>query len=104
MTNTNQCENKDKLSSDAITRLRDSLNTSSEMSKNDVFPQCITEIKNLRVRNVNKVIIGNLNINSLRNKFDQLREIVLKYVDVLFITETKLDDTLLIFIRDDIPS
>ena len=99
------------------------------MSINDVFPHCITEIKNLRLRNVNKVIIGNLNINSLPNKFDQLREIVLKYVDVLVVTETKLDDTFLlsqflvsgfsvpykldrnrngggimIFIRDDIPS
>ena len=37
----------------------------------------------------------NLNINSLPNKFDQLREIVLKYVDVLVITETKLYDTFL---------
>ena len=95
MTNTNQCENKDKLSSDATTRLRDSLNRSSEMSNNDAFPQCITEIKNLRLRNVNKVIIGNLNIISLPNKFDRLREIVLKCVDVLVITETKLDDTFL---------
>ena len=95
MTNTNQCENKDKLSSDATTRLRDSLNRSSEMSNNDAFPQCITEMKNSCLRNVNKVIIGNLNVNSLQNKFDQLREIVLKYVDVLVITETKLDDTFL---------
>ena len=65
------------------------------MCINDVFPHCITEIKNLRLRNVNKVIIGNLNINPLPNKFDQLRETVLKYVDVLVITETKLDDTFL---------
>ena len=65
------------------------------MSINYVFPHCITEIKNLRLRNVNKVIIGNLNINSLPNKFDQLREIVLKYVDVLVITETKFNDTFL---------
>ena len=87
MTNTNQCENKDKLSSDATTRLRDSLNRAFEMS--DVFPQCMTEIKNLSLINVNKVIIGNLNINSLSNEFDQLREIVLKYIVVLVITETK---------------
>ena len=58
------------------------------MSINDAFTHCITDIKNLRLRNVNKVIIGNLNINSLADKFDQLREIVLKYVDVLVITET----------------
>ena len=95
LANTNQFENKDKLSSDATTRIRDSLNKFSEMTIIDVFPHCITEIKNLRLRNVNKAIIGNLNINSLPNKFDQLREIMLKYVDVLVITETKLDDTFL---------
>ena len=65
------------------------------MSNNDVFPHCIIEIKKLRFINVNKVIIGNVNINSFPNKFDQLREIMLKYVDVLVITETKLDDTFL---------
>ena len=54
-------------------RLRDSLNRSSEISIDDVFPHCITEL-----RNVNKVIIGHININSLPNKFDHLREIVLK--------------------------
>ena len=53
LTNTNQCENKGKLSSDATTRLRDSLNRSSEMSINDVFPHCIKEIKTLRLKNVN---------------------------------------------------
>ena len=129
MINTNQCENKDKLSPDATTRLRDSLNRTPEMLNNDVFPKCTTEIKNLMLRNVSKVIIGNLNINSLPNKFDLLREIVLKYVEVLVITEAKLEDTFLtsqflvtgfsepyrlnrnrkrggimIFIRDDIPS
>ena len=64
-----------------------------KMSIIEVFRHCIIEIKNLRLRIVNKFIIGNLNINSLPNKFDQLREIALKYVDVLVITETKLDDT-----------
>ena len=95
MTNTNHCGNSDKLSSDVTTRIRDSLNRSSEMSINDVFPYCITEIKNLRLRNVNKVVIGNLNINSLPSKFDQLRQIEVKYVDVLVIMETKLNDTFL---------
>ena len=65
------------------------------MSINHVFPHCITEIKNLRFRNLNKVKFGTLNINFLPNNFDQLRETVLKYVDVLAVTETKLDDTFL---------
>ena len=48
----------------------------------------LLKIKNLRLSNVNRVIIGNLNINSLTNKFDQLKEIVLEYIDILVITET----------------
>ena len=55
----------------------------------------LLKIKNLRLSNVNRVIIGNLNINSLTNKFDQLKEIVLEYIDILVITETKLDNTFL---------
>ena len=53
----------------------------------------LLKIKKLRLSNVNRVIIGNLNINSLTNKFEQLNEIVLKYKDILVITKTKLDDT-----------
>ena len=53
----------------------------------------LSVIKNLRLRNVNKVIIGNININSLPNKFEQLKELAIKHIDVLVITETKLDDS-----------
>ena len=42
---------------------------------------------------MNKVIIGNININSLPAKFDQVKEVILKNVDILVITEAKLDDT-----------
>ena len=54
-------------------------------------PLC--QIRKLRIKNSEKVIIGNLNINSLPKKFDQLKETVLKYVDVLVLTETKVDDS-----------
>ena len=41
----------------------------------------LLKIKNLRLRsNVNRVIIGNLNINSVTKIFDQLKEIVLKFL------------------------
>ena len=39
------------------------------------------------------VIIGNLNVNSLAFKFDELRLLVTGIFDILIITETKLDDT-----------
>ena len=51
------------------------------------------QIKKLRIKNPERVITGNLNINSLPNKFKQLKDIVLKYVDVIVLTETKLDDS-----------
>ena len=53
----------------------------------------VNSIKDLRLRNVNRVLIGNININSIPNKFSQLKELILKYVDILVITETKLDDS-----------
>ena len=47
--------------------------------------------------------IGNLNINSIRrNKFEQLKETVLKYINILVVTETKLVETFLgsLFLMD----
>ena len=49
-------------------------------------------LKNLRVKNFNKITIGTLNINSIPNKFEQLKTIVRKNLDILVINETKLDD------------
>ena len=40
-----------------------------------------------------KLIIGHININSIRNKFKILRSIFSEVLDVLMITETKLDDS-----------
>ena len=41
------------------------------------------------------MIIGNLNISSIRNKFEQSKETVLKYIGILVVSETKLDETFL---------
>ena len=50
-------------------------------------------LKSIRVANVNRLIIGQLNINSLRNKFEALKLIVRGNLDILIITESKLDET-----------
>ena len=50
----------------------------------------------LRLRNVNRVLFGNLNINYIRNEFCQLKDTVLKYIDIFVLTEIKLDETFLI--------
>ena len=52
-----------------------------------------SKLKLLRIRNIGRVIIGYLNINSVRNKFDALKEVASQSLDVLMIAETKLDAT-----------
>ena len=54
----------------------------------------LSKIKNLSLRNVNKVVITSKNINSLPNKFKVTKELVMKHKDVLVMTKKKHDDTL----------
>ena len=79
--------------------------------------------------NLNKLIFAHLNINSIRNKFELLSEQIKGNVDVLMISETKIDDSfpvgqfliegfctpyrldrnskgggILLYVREDIPS
>ena len=48
-------------------------------------------LKNLRLKNVNRLICAQLNINALRNKFESLIYIINNNIDILMISETKLD-------------
>ena len=50
-------------------------------------------IQKLKLDNPNKIIIGHLNINSIRYKFDFLKEIIGDNIDILLISETKIDDS-----------
>ena len=86
-------------------------------------------LKDIRRENLNRVIFAQLNINSIRNKFDVLSLEVRGSVDILLITETKIDQSfptkqflmagysepyrldrnqhgggLLVYVREDIPS
>ena len=47
-------------------------------------------MKNLRLKNISKTILGQININSISSNFEQLKELVLKHV--LVVWETKLDE------------
>ena len=86
-------------------------------------------LENLRWKNKNRPIIAQLNINSLRNKFGFLSSQITNYVDIMLLSETKLDDSfrtgqfslngcskpcrfdrssngggILLYVREDIPS
>ena len=51
------------------------------------------DLKALRLKNFNKLIIVHLNINSLRNKFEFLISLTKDNIDILMISETKLDQS-----------
>ena len=50
-------------------------------------------MKSIRIKNIHNIIIAQLNINSLRNKIDSLAKSVISNIDILLITETKVDDS-----------
>ena len=49
--------------------------------------------KDLRIKNINHFIIGQLNIHSLRNKSEKLSVMISGNIDILIIFETKLGET-----------
>ena len=51
--------------------------------------QSLSKLKNLKLKSISAVIIAQL--NDLRNKFDFFKEIMIGFVDVLVVTESKLD-------------
>ena len=52
------------------------------------------KLKSLRIANLNRIIIAQININSIRNKFDALASSIRGNVDILMISETKIFDYL----------
>ena len=51
------------------------------------------DIRNLRNGNPDRVVIGHININSIRNKFESLVKYVSNNIDILMVSEKKVDDT-----------
>ena len=69
------------------------LNEKSEIDNYIVDHITNADLKPLRIRNLNKIVIGHLNINCIRNKFDFLAHQVKVNIDILLISETKLDES-----------
>ena len=64
------------------------------MQKTLPHDSSLDNISELRLKNVNNPLIGYLNINSLRNKIIDLKEVFAKFSpDYFVVAETKLDDS-----------
>ena len=57
------------------------------------LPEPHNALENKRRKNMNRLIFEQLNIYSLRNKFESLQHIINKNIDVLLLSETKIDSS-----------
>ena len=74
-----------------------SLNVSPQISLNlsgscNTIQNDLNEIKMQRLEHFRTLIVGHLNINSIRNKFEMIAETISKF-DVFLISESKIDST-----------
>ena len=67
----------------------DCLSVTPEKANSDVY----SNLENIRKNDSKQIIIAHLNINSIRNKFDILADIVTDNINILMISESKLDDS-----------
>ena len=50
-------------------------------------------LKVMKENSPNKIIVGHLNINTLRNKFEALQHVINRNLDIILLSETKFDDS-----------
>ena len=78
--------NKDYINADAILK-------SPLFSAPEEFNDAKIGLKVTKENSPNKIIVGHLNINSLKNKFEDLKFIINRNLDIILLSETKLDDS-----------
>ena len=50
----------------------------------------LTVLRSIKMKYVDNIVIASLNVNSIRNKFDQLSSVIRGNVDLLVVNETKI--------------
>ena len=69
------------------------MNESFLSESSDTLNDDLTGLSKQRLTYPKNLIIGHLNINSVRNKFSSLQQTVLNKTDILLLSETKIDDS-----------
>ena len=70
--------------------------SSSNLFENTSDCSARTRLKDIRSNYPHNILIGQLNINSLRNKFELMKDMIWDNIDVFMISETKIDESFLI--------
>ena len=74
-------------------KIRGKEHNSTQSIKSKESSNDLSVLDCVRLNNADSLIIGHLNINSLRNKFEMLREIPQDKLDILLISETKVNSS-----------
>ena len=53
----------------------------------------IDSIRHLKLSNAHKIILGHLNINSLRNKFELIADVIQGTFDIFLLSKSKIDES-----------
>ena len=53
----------------------------------------IDSIRQLKLSNPHKIILGHLNINTLRNKFESIADVIQGTFDIFLLSEIKIDES-----------
>ena len=64
----------------------------SENPSNTIITNARCILRDIRISNINRLVFGNLDINSLRTEFDFLCEQIEGSIDVFMTSESKVDD------------
>ena len=65
-----------------IRNMREPVSITTVTSKDDLE----TKLKDIKIANLNRIVISHININSIKNKFELLAEAVMENVDILMVT------------------
>ncbi len=74
-----------------FTDISNNVKTNNVLSKVNYEDDPVYFLKQMRQKYIGKIIIGHLNINSLRNKFETLKSMIHENLDIFIVSETKLD-------------
>ena len=63
----------------------------NEIMTVDISPK--DTLKNIKLKNANKIVFGHLNRNLLRNKFECLKYVIGENIEIFLVSETKLNES-----------
>ena len=78
---------------DALLKLAKTSNQTTGRAEAESKTNCFQELESLRLKYPRNVVLSYININSVRNKLDNLSLMIRDNIDILVIAETKIDSS-----------